>query len=101
MQIETQVNNFEWISLYFFSSISDEDKLVWAFRLYDVDNNGVIDVDEMANIIETLDCIEGVRPGVIRYDENGNPVPIAETRVRAEELFDVSCETKACKILQI
>ena len=28
--------------------------------------------------------------GVIQYDENGNPVPIAETRQRAEELFDVS-----------
>ena len=27
--------------------------------------------------------------GVIQYDENGNPVPIAETRQRAEELFDV------------
>ena len=42
---------------------SDEDKLKWAFRLYDMDNNGVIDMDEMAAIIETLDCIEGVKPG--------------------------------------
>ena len=41
----------------------DEDKLKWAFRLYDMDNNGVIDMDEMAAIIETLDCIEGVKPG--------------------------------------
>ena len=44
-------------------SFEDEDKLVWAFRLYDMDNNGVIDIDEMANIIETLDAIEGVKPG--------------------------------------
>ena len=36
---------------------------MWAFRLYDMDNNGVIDIDEMANIIDTLDCIEGVKPG--------------------------------------
>ena len=43
--------------------LSDEDKLKWAFRLYDMDNNGVIDMDEMAAIIETLDCIEGVKPG--------------------------------------
>ena len=28
-----------------------------------MDNNGVIDMDEMAAIIETLDCIEGVKPG--------------------------------------
>ena len=41
----------------------DEDKLKWAFRLYDMDNNGVIDIDEMSSIIETLDCIEGVKPG--------------------------------------
>ena len=45
---------------------SDEDKLKWAFRLYDMDNNGVIDMDEMAAIIETLDCIEGVKPGSSR-----------------------------------
>ena len=30
-----------------------------------MDNNGVIDVDEMANIIETLDAIEGVKPGEV------------------------------------
>ena len=45
------------------SFAADEDKLKWAFRLYDMDNNGVIDIEEMANIIETLDCIEGVKPG--------------------------------------
>jgi hypothetical protein len=27
--------------------------------------------------------------GVIRYDENGNPEPIADTRVRAMEIFAV------------
>ena len=34
-----------------------------------MDNNGVIDIDEMANIIDTLDCIEGVKPG----NQNTNP----------------------------
>ena len=81
----------------------DEDKLKWAFRLYDMDNNGVIDIEEMAAIIETLDCIEGVKPGdqnvkawnfhksagVVRYDENGNPQAITSTKQRAEELFMV------------
>ena len=76
---------------------------MWAFRLYDMDNNGVIDIDEMANIIDTLDCIEGVKPGkkykssldpsllpgVMRYDENGHPVAVSGAQQRAEELFDV------------
>ena len=78
----------------------DEEKLRWSFRLYDMDNNGVIDMEEMIVIIETLDSIEGVKPGetknwekifegVIRYDENGNPQTIASTRQRAEEIFKV------------
>ena len=68
-----------------------------------MDNNGVIAVEEMIVIIETLDSIEGVKPGeekkgkkeekvfegVIRYDENGNPQTIASTRQRAEEIFKV------------
>ena len=41
----------------------DEEKLRWSFRLYDMDNNGVIDMEEMIVIIETLDSIEGVKPG--------------------------------------
>ena len=52
------------LRLYLFTR-SDEDKLKWAFRLYDMDNNGVIDIEEMAAIIETLDCIEGVKPGCL------------------------------------
>ena len=58
------------ISLYLSYNFhpSDEDKLKWAFRLYDMDNNGVIDMDEMAAIIETLDCIEGVKPGPSRLE---------------------------------
>ena len=34
-----------------------------------MDNNGVIDIDEMANIIETLDCIEGVKPGNMEHSQ--------------------------------
>ena len=55
--------NLSWFCWHSIYSFVDEDKLVWAFRLYDMDNNGVIDIDEMANIIETLDAIEGVKPG--------------------------------------
>ena len=51
------------------------------------DNNGEIDIEEMANIIETLDCIEGVQAGAVRYDENGHPVDTPSPKTRAEDLF--------------
>ena len=49
--------------IYVLHNIQDEEKLRWSFRLYDMDNNGVIDIEEMVVIIETLDSIEGVKPG--------------------------------------
>ena len=39
--------------------------------MYFLDNNGEIDLAEMANIIDTLDCIEGVEAGAVTYDEDG------------------------------
>ena len=38
----------------------------WAFKLYDVDNDGMIDINEIAVIMETLDSIEGVKPGTLK-----------------------------------
>ena len=55
-----------------------------------LDNNGEIDLTEMANIIDTLDCIEGVVAGVVRYDENGHPVDTPSALQRAEDLFLVN-----------
>ena len=37
---------------------TEESRLTWAFKLYDVDNDGVIEVDEMASILETLESLE-------------------------------------------
>ena len=34
-----------------------------------MDNNGVIDMEEMCVIIETLDSIEGVKPGELQTDQ--------------------------------
>ena len=36
---------------------SEKERLQWAFRLYDVDSSGTIDVQEMETIIETLDKV--------------------------------------------
>ena len=83
-------------------SILAEAKLKWAFKLYDVNNDGVIDLKEMAVIIEMMDNLDGVIPGYfshdirnntmisvgeIRYDANGNPEPLPTAEERAASLF--------------
>ena len=44
-----------------------EAKLNWAFKLYDVNNDGVIDLKEMAVIIEMMDNLDGVIPGLALF----------------------------------
>jgi hypothetical protein len=48
-----------------FPTALDSAKLNWAFKLYDVDNDGMIDLHEMSVIMETLDSIEGIKPGML------------------------------------
>ena len=37
------------------SSKSEDERLIFTFRLYDADGSGKIDLQEMAKVIETLD----------------------------------------------
>ena len=41
---------------------TEESKLAWVFKLYDVDNDGVIVCDEMASLMETLESLEFTGP---------------------------------------
>ena len=41
---------------------TEESKLAWVFKLYDVDNDGFIDIDEMASVMETLESLEFTGP---------------------------------------
>lgn len=38
---------------------TEESKLKWAFKLYDVANNGSLEVGEMIAVMETLESIDG------------------------------------------
>ena len=73
--------------VFMISESTHREYFVCLRPLYFLDNNGEIDLEEMANIIDTLDCIEGVQAGVVRYDENGHPVDTPTALQRAQDLF--------------
>ena len=45
----------------------DEARLDWAFKLYDVDNDGIIDIENIAAIMRTLDAMEGLSKGLLSF----------------------------------
>ena len=63
------------------------EKLNWAFKLYDIDNDGLVDLHEMAVIMETLDDIEGVKAGEPQEVAKGNPDHVPTALERAASLF--------------
>ena len=70
---------------------TEQSKLKWAFKLFDFDNSGSIEVAEMINMMQTLECLEigdhKKRTRKISYDSLGNPVPVASAADRAKVLF--------------
>lgn len=68
---------------------TEESKLAWAFKLFDYDNSGCIDVGEMIAIMETLDSLEGnkIKKKVI-IDDIGLPDTVLSPEERAHDLFE-------------
>ena len=64
---------------------SEREKLEWAFRLYDVDASGSINLKEMAAIMVTMDNVEG-RP-VNDEDEDNEDGSKKSVEEQAAELF--------------
>ena len=62
---------------------TEKNKLEWIFKLFDVDNNGVIDVKEMAAIMETMEKLE-YRDIVVDSDNADDLTPLK----RAQNLFN-------------
>ena len=62
---------------------SEREKLEWAFRLYDVDASGSINLKEMAAIMVTMDNVEG-RPINDDEDDDDGKKSVEE---QAAELF--------------
>ena len=70
---------------------TEESKLAWVFKLYDVDNDGIINVYEMADIMETMDCLdtrEGNSGSADAYCDNLDDINLTTPLERAQNLFN-------------
>ena len=66
---------------------SDDERLKWAFKLYDKDGSGTINVKEMAAVIETLEGLDGKITNKDMIGENGEFNKKSKTYVYAEKVF--------------
>ncbi len=65
---------------------SEDERLKWAFRLYDTDNSGKINVKEMASVIDVLQGLEG-KVESSNNDNSTNTNKKSATFVFAEKVF--------------
>ena len=65
------------------SSGSPEEKLRWAFKMYDKDGSGSIELKEMVEIVSTLYDMEGV--GGVSPHRRGDSFAIEIVQVKASE----------------
>jgi Ca2+-binding EF-hand superfamily protein len=63
-----------------------EEKLVWAFKLYDVDNDGYITRDEMYNIVDAIYQMLGsqAKTGTVNAPEEEDEDP----KSRVDRIFE-------------
>ena len=66
---------------------SDDERLKWAFKLYDKDGSGTINVKEMAAVIETLEGLDGKITNKDMIGENGEFNKKSKTYMYAEKVF--------------
>ena len=64
---------------------SDDERLKWAFKLYDKDGSGTINVKEMASVLETLDGLDGKISS-----ENGEADRKSRTYIYAQKVFKLA-----------
>ena len=65
---------------------TEQEKLEWVFRLYDIDESGFIDLKEIETIIRTMDQVEG-RSFVKSVLEKNTKVKLKPVATRSNEIL--------------
>ena len=71
------------LALHVITNGSEEEKLAWAFRLFDIDNNGVIEPEEVTEIARAI--LQVVTPAAASADSLEEARQVA--RARAKQIF--------------
>ena len=65
---------------------TEKEKLQWAFRLYDIDESGFIDRNEIESIIKTMDQVEG-RSFIKSVLDKNSKIKLKPVAVRANDIL--------------